>query len=378
MGRGGARRCRRRSRCCRDRHPVLRPGDGRTGDPAGVAGGPRCRCHTAGNPRRRGRAGRRDPVGGDDVLQHRPPRRAPSVRRTAGRRRGRPDASFPTFRWKRPSRGRGRPTMPAWRRSCWPPRPPRTSASAGSSNAPGASCTRWACSGVTGERSSSPRRRPRWPRGCCGSPTMPVLVGVGVSNAEQAREACVVADGVVQGASVVRRLIENGPDAVGDYVAEVRAAIDTPDRASRRARAAARSLRWADQHRRAGRRDGDIRRTRAAPTNDDRRATGSLATRRRVPDRRHRVDRCRDRLHRDHGDVRVPAGAVLRLRREGPPRLRPRDRRLPAARDRPPAGRTRQRHAVADRSGRPAATHAIPRRVGSQPPTAALRRRRRH
>jgi tryptophan synthase alpha chain len=54
----------------------------------------------------------------------------------------------------------------------------------------------------------------------------PVLVGVGVSNAAQAREACAVADGVVQGASVVRRLMEDGPDAVGDYVAEVRAAID--------------------------------------------------------------------------------------------------------------------------------------------------------
>jgi tryptophan synthase alpha chain len=54
----------------------------------------------------------------------------------------------------------------------------------------------------------------------------PVLVGVGVSNAAQAREACAVADGVVQGASVVRRLIERGPDAVGAYVAEVRAAID--------------------------------------------------------------------------------------------------------------------------------------------------------
>jgi tryptophan synthase alpha chain len=49
---------------------------------------------------------------------------------------------------------------------------------------------------------------------------------VGVSNAAQAVEACAVADGVVQGASVVRRLIEDGPDAVGRYVAEVRAAID--------------------------------------------------------------------------------------------------------------------------------------------------------
>jgi tryptophan synthase alpha chain len=54
----------------------------------------------------------------------------------------------------------------------------------------------------------------------------PVLVGVGVSNAEQAKEACKVADGVVQGASVVRRLMEGGPEAVGAYVAEVRAAID--------------------------------------------------------------------------------------------------------------------------------------------------------
>ena len=55
----------------------------------------------------------------------------------------------------------------------------------------------------------------------------PVLIGVGVSNAEQAYEACKVADGVIQGASVVRRLMESGPDAVGEYIAEVRAAIDT-------------------------------------------------------------------------------------------------------------------------------------------------------
>lgn len=57
---------------------------------------------------------------------------------------------------------------------------------------------------------------------------MPVLVGVGVSNAEQAREAVRVADGVIQGASVVRRLMESGPDEVGRYIAEVRQAIDDP------------------------------------------------------------------------------------------------------------------------------------------------------
>jgi tryptophan synthase alpha chain len=35
-----------------------------------------------------------------------------------------------------------------------------------------------------------------------------------------------VADGVVQGASVVRRLVEAGAEAVAEYVAEVRSAID--------------------------------------------------------------------------------------------------------------------------------------------------------
>lgn len=54
----------------------------------------------------------------------------------------------------------------------------------------------------------------------------PVLVGVGVSNAQQAVEASHVADGVIQGASVMRRMLEHGPDAVGEYVAEVRVALD--------------------------------------------------------------------------------------------------------------------------------------------------------
>ena len=56
---------------------------------------------------------------------------------------------------------------------------------------------------------------------------LPVIIGVGVSNSAQAVEACKVADGIVQGASVVRRLMEGGPDAVGAYVAEVREAIDS-------------------------------------------------------------------------------------------------------------------------------------------------------
>jgi tryptophan synthase alpha chain len=80
--------------------------------------------------------------------------------------------------------------------------------------------------GVTGERAQLAATATALAARLLKITDTPVLVGVGVSNAEQARTACTVADGVVQGASVMRRLMEQGPDAVGAYVAEVRAAID--------------------------------------------------------------------------------------------------------------------------------------------------------
>lgn len=80
--------------------------------------------------------------------------------------------------------------------------------------------------GVTGERDSLASSATTLARRLKGITDVPVLIGVGVSNAEQAAEAVKVADGVIQGASVMRRLVETGPDAVGDYVAEVRRAID--------------------------------------------------------------------------------------------------------------------------------------------------------
>ena len=79
--------------------------------------------------------------------------------------------------------------------------------------------------GVTGERTALAGTATALAARLKDMTDKPVLVGVGVSNAEQARQACQVADGVVQGASVVRRMMENGADAVGAYVAEVREAI---------------------------------------------------------------------------------------------------------------------------------------------------------
>ena len=80
--------------------------------------------------------------------------------------------------------------------------------------------------GVTGERNTLAETATALAERLKAVTDTPVLVGVGVSNAEQAATAVQVADGVIQGASMVRRLMESGPDEVGRYVAEVRAAID--------------------------------------------------------------------------------------------------------------------------------------------------------
>jgi len=88
--------------------------------------------------------------------------------------------------------------------------------------------------GVTGERAELSSTATNIAERLKKVTDLPVLVGVGVSNAEQAREAVRVADGVIQGASVVRRLMESGPEEVGRYVDEVRRAIDDPAQSSLR------------------------------------------------------------------------------------------------------------------------------------------------
>jgi tryptophan synthase alpha chain len=80
--------------------------------------------------------------------------------------------------------------------------------------------------GVTGERTTLASTATALAARLKAITDVPVLVGVGVSNAAQAREAAQVADGVVMGASVVRRMIEGGAEPVREFVSEVRAALD--------------------------------------------------------------------------------------------------------------------------------------------------------
>ncbi|MET9267285.1 tryptophan synthase subunit alpha [Amycolatopsis sp. NPDC004079] len=56
---------------------------------------------------------------------------------------------------------------------------------------------------------------------------LPVLVGFGISRPAHAAEAARVADGVIVGAAIMRRVLDGaGPAQVGEYVATLRAALD--------------------------------------------------------------------------------------------------------------------------------------------------------
>lgn len=57
--------------------------------------------------------------------------------------------------------------------------------------------------------------------------TLPVCLGIGVASPEQAAAVCGVADGVVVGSAIVRRMLAGStPDEVGAFVSSLRAAID--------------------------------------------------------------------------------------------------------------------------------------------------------
>ena len=54
----------------------------------------------------------------------------------------------------------------------------------------------------------------------------PVCVGIGVSNPEQAAQVGEVADGVIVGSALVRRLLEGeGPEGAAQCVSSLRAAL---------------------------------------------------------------------------------------------------------------------------------------------------------
>ena len=85
--------------------------------------------------------------------------------------------------------------------------------------------------GITGERAELADSATRIASRLKQVTDLPVLVGVGISTPEQAVEVCEVADGVVVGSALVRRVLESGagPDStevVADLVGSFRRALD--------------------------------------------------------------------------------------------------------------------------------------------------------
>lgn len=80
--------------------------------------------------------------------------------------------------------------------------------------------------GVTGTRESLSDRASKVVAACRAATDLPVLVGIGVSNAQQATEAASVADGVVVGSAVVRLVVDEGPVAAEAFLGNLRAALD--------------------------------------------------------------------------------------------------------------------------------------------------------
>jgi len=82
--------------------------------------------------------------------------------------------------------------------------------------------------GVTGERAALARSALEIAARLKTITDLPVLIGIGVSNAEQATEVAQVADGVVVGSALVRRLLDGGgADGAAEFVAELRSALNT-------------------------------------------------------------------------------------------------------------------------------------------------------
>lgn len=82
--------------------------------------------------------------------------------------------------------------------------------------------------GITGERAELAASALQIARRLKDITDKPVIIGVGVSNPEQAAEIAQVADGVVVASAIIRRMLNGGSleDAI-EFVAELRAALDS-------------------------------------------------------------------------------------------------------------------------------------------------------
>lgn len=80
--------------------------------------------------------------------------------------------------------------------------------------------------GVTGERVALGDAAARVVQRAREATDLPICCGIGISTPDQARQVCEVADGVVVGSALVRRLLDGaGPEGAAEFVGELRGAL---------------------------------------------------------------------------------------------------------------------------------------------------------
>ena len=80
--------------------------------------------------------------------------------------------------------------------------------------------------GVTGERTALGSDAAEVVAKVRAVSDLPICSGIGISTPEQARQVCEVADGVVVGSALVRRLLDGaGPEGAAEFVGELRGAL---------------------------------------------------------------------------------------------------------------------------------------------------------
>jgi tryptophan synthase alpha chain len=81
--------------------------------------------------------------------------------------------------------------------------------------------------GITGERAELAASSIQIARRLKAVTDKPVIIGIGVSSPDQAAEVAEVADGVVVGSAIIRKILDTGSvDAAIDFVGELRAGLD--------------------------------------------------------------------------------------------------------------------------------------------------------
>jgi tryptophan synthase alpha chain len=120
----------------------------------------------------------------------------------------------------------GRPITPTWPPSCWWPRPRRPDRIGPSARSRGFVYAVGRM-GVTGERAELAESARQVASGCSGPPTCRCAWGSASPPRSRPSAVCEVADGVVVGSALVRRLLEGeGPDGAADFVSSLRRALD--------------------------------------------------------------------------------------------------------------------------------------------------------